>query len=78
MATFSPLRSRMLRVRVLKRGCAGYMAASGKNNEREALFSGSGFACGVQKSGHPSLGKDVIENILSFSCSRAMTYEQTK
>lgn len=74
MATFSPRRSRMLRVKVRNRGCAGKIASSGKNKDREALFTGSGLASGVQNPSHPERGKEVIENIFSSFPSKAETY----
>jgi len=49
------------------------MASSGKKSERDAPFSGFGFAAGVQKSGHPERGNAVMENICSFSPSKAVT-----
>lgn len=55
MAIFSFRLSRMLRVRVLKRGWLCVMAASGKKRERGAPLCGSGQDGGEVKSGQPNL-----------------------
>lgn len=50
MATFDPLLCRIFLVSVLKRGCPGNMASSGKKREHDDPFSGVGTAGGSVKS----------------------------
>ena len=50
MTTFDPLRCRIFLVSVLKRGCPGNMASSGKKREHDDPFSGVGTAGGSVKS----------------------------
>lgn len=65
MATFDPLLCRIFLVSVLKRGCPGNMASSGKKREHDDPFSGVGTAGGSVKLWQPSLQ---IEQI-SYTCS---------
>lgn len=60
MATFDPLLCRIFLVSVLKRGCPGNMASSGKKREHDDPLSGVGTAGGSVKSWQPSLQTEDI------------------
>jgi len=61
MLTFDPLRDLMFLVKVANLGCPEKIASSGKNSDRETLFSGSGLYSGNVKPGHPNRGNEAIE-----------------
>ena len=65
MATFDPLLCRIFLVSVLKRGCPGNMASSGKKREHDDPLSGVGRAGGSVKSQQPSLQTEQI----SYTCN---------
>ena len=60
METFDPLLCRIFLVSVLKRGCPGNMASSGKKREHDDPPTGVGTAGGSVKSCEPSLQKEDI------------------
>lgn len=55
MATFSPLRSLIFDVKVLKRGCPGKIASSGKKCDRVTPVLWLGLNGGLVKFGQPNL-----------------------
>lgn len=55
IATFSPLRSLIFRDKVLKRGCPGNIASSGKKSDLVAPSFGVALAGGSAKPSQPNL-----------------------